>query len=100
MELWIRRCLHYGFRAIVVQVAGADIAGQALIRQAETQILQARLRPNRVVRTNVIAGPNCIDRGRLWPTMSSTSDIGEPAGRAEPGLAETTPTSSLDTDRL
>jgi hypothetical protein len=33
MELMIRRCLHYGFRAIVVQVAGADVAGQALIRQ-------------------------------------------------------------------
>jgi hypothetical protein len=90
--------------------AGCGCGRLALIRQTEPQILQlvaegagpqVRVKPpqtgvltskrasdpNRVVRTNVIAGPNCIDRGRLWPTMSSTSDIGEPAGRAEPSRA-------------
>jgi hypothetical protein len=90
-----------------VQVAGADVAGQALIRQAEPQILQlvvedagpqVRVKPPQ---TGVLASKRASDRtglcarmslrahmyrpGRPWPTMSSTSDIGEPAG--EPSRA-------------
>jgi hypothetical protein len=111
-----------------VQVAGADVAGQSLIRQAEPQILQLvvegagpQVRVLSPPQTGVLASKRASDRTGLCARMSTNviaglavstgaasgrrcrvlrtlADIGEPAG--EPSLAETTPTSSLDTDRL
>jgi hypothetical protein len=76
MELKIRRCLHYGFEATAVQVAGADVAGHALIRQAEPQILQlvvggagpqVRVKPPQ---TGVLTSKCASDRTGLCARMS------------------------------